>query len=29
MDPPKAEVPEAIRKFQTAGVKIIMVTGDQ
>lgn len=29
VDPPKVEVPSAIKKCQTAGVKIIMVTGDQ
>ncbi len=27
-DPPRPEVPEAIRKCQQAGVKVIMVTGD-
>lgn len=27
-DPPRPEVPEAIRKCQTAGVKVIMLTGD-
>lgn len=29
IDPPKLDVPDAIRKCQTAGVKVIMVTGDQ
>ena len=27
-DPPRAEVPEAVRKCQAAGIQIIMVTGD-
>lgn len=29
MDPPKESVPYAIRKCQSAGIKVIMVTGDQ
>jgi sodium/potassium-transporting ATPase subunit alpha len=29
MDPPKDSVPFAIRKCQSAGIKVIMVTGDQ
>lgn len=29
IDPPKTDVPNAIRKCITAGVKVIMVTGDQ
>ena len=29
MDPPKDSVPEAIRKCHSAGIKVIMVTGDQ
>jgi sodium/potassium-transporting ATPase subunit alpha len=28
MDPPRAEVPQAVRDCHTAGVKVIMVTGD-
>jgi len=28
MDPPKETVPEAIRKCHSAGIKVIMVTGD-
>jgi sodium/potassium-transporting ATPase subunit alpha len=27
-DPPRAEVPQAVRDCQTAGVKVVMVTGD-
>ncbi|GIW34310.1 cation-transporting P-type ATPase [Meiothermus sp.] len=27
-DPPRAEVPEAIRKAQEAGIRVLMVTGD-
>jgi sodium/potassium-transporting ATPase subunit alpha len=27
-DPPKDSVPDAIKKCQSAGVKVIMVTGD-
>ncbi|HLL54152.1 MAG TPA: cation-transporting P-type ATPase [Myxococcaceae bacterium] len=27
-DPPRAEVPEAIRKAQRAGVRVLMITGD-
>lgn len=29
MDPPKESVPFAIKKCQSAGIKVIMVTGDQ
>jgi Ca2+-transporting ATPase len=29
IDPPRAEVPEAIRKAQAAGIRIVMMTGDQ
>lgn len=29
MDPPKDSVPFAIKKCQSAGIKVIMVTGDQ
>lgn len=29
MDPPKDTVPFAIKKCQSAGIKVIMVTGDQ
>jgi len=29
MDPPKDSVPFAITKCQSAGIKVIMVTGDQ
>ncbi len=29
IDPPKLEVPGAVKKCLTAGVKVIMVTGDQ
>ncbi|CAD8072686.1 unnamed protein product [Paramecium sonneborni] len=29
MDPPKVTVPNAIKKCQSAGIKVIMVTGDQ
>ena len=28
-DPPRAEVPEAIKKAKTAGIRIVMLTGDQ
>ena len=27
-DPPRPEVPEALRKCEEAGIKVIMVTGD-
>ena len=27
-DPPRPEVPEALRKCHEAGIKVIMVTGD-
>jgi sodium/potassium-transporting ATPase subunit alpha len=29
MDPPKETVPFAIKKCQSAGIKVVMVTGDQ
>ena len=29
IDPPKESVPFAIKKCQSAGIKVIMVTGDQ
>lgn len=29
MDPPKESVPYAIKKCQSAGIKVNMVTGDQ
>ena len=29
MDPPKDLVPEAIKKCQSAGIKVIMITGDR
>jgi len=28
MDPPREEVPKAVRDCQSAGVKVVMVTGD-
>lgn len=28
MDPPRPEVPLAVKKCQSAGIKVIMVTGD-
>ena len=29
VDPPKATVPMAVEKCRSAGIKVIMVTGDQ
>lgn len=29
IDPPRAEVPEAIRKAKSSGIRIVMLTGDQ
>ena len=29
MDPPKESVPEAVGKCHSAGIKVVMVTGDQ
>lgn len=28
LDPPRSDVPEAIRQFQKAGIKVVMLTGD-
>jgi len=28
IDPPKFDVPDAVKKCQSAGIKVIMVTGD-